>query len=217
MPGPNKGTVVTEGAYTFHHGDASTGRETWQVMKLAHGGIVFSSRLEMTAPQAATLNYTFEVTQHWAPVSLTARFDAEGKTVTTEQRVADAQWQAHVEPRGGEAQDLALDFSPKHEISFASPLILTAALYRLNLQVGQSREVDGIAIDPTSFIPSAAKRTFSCAAEEKVEVPAGKYNTWQYKEGENQFWADRNGVVLLYQSAAGDAIKLARYRRIERR
>ncbi len=217
MPGPNKGTVITEGAYIFQHGDASTGRETWQLMKLAHGGIVFSSRIELTAPQAATLNYTFEVTQHWAPVSLTARLDAEDKTVTTEQHVAGAQWQARVEPRGGDAQDLALDLTPKHEISFASPLILTAALYRLNLQVGQSREVDVIVIDPSTFVPSAAKRTFSCAAEEKIEVPAGKYTTWQYKEGENQFWADRNGVVLLYQNAAGDATKLARYRRIERR
>ena len=217
MPAPNKGTVVTEGAYTYQHGDVPTGRETWQLMKLAHGGLVFSSRIETTAPQAATLNYTFEVTQHWAAVRWTARLDAEGKTLTSEQRVAGAQWQARIEPRGGEAQDLALDFSPKHEISFASPLVVTAALYRLNLQVGQSREVAAIAIDPTTFIPSAATQTFSCVAEEKIQVPAGKFSAWHYTVGENHFWADRNGVVLLYQNAAGDAINLARYRRIEHR
>ena len=217
MPGPNKGTVVTEGAYTYQRGDAATGHETWQLTKLAHGGFVFSSRVETTSPQAATLNYTFEVTQHWAPVRFTARRDADGKTMTTEQRAAGAQWQARVEPHGGDAQDLALDFSPKHEISFASPLILTAALYRLNLQVGQSREVDVIAIDPTTFVPSAAQRAFTCAVEEKVDVPAGKYSAWQYKEGENQFWADRNGIVLQYQNAAGEVIQLARYRRIDRR
>ena len=217
MPGPNKGTVVTEGAYTYHHGDTLTGHEAWQLMKLAHGGLVFSSRVEMSAPQAATLNYTFQVTQHWAPVRLTARLDSEGKTLTTEQRVVGAQWQARVEPRGSDAQDLTLDFSPKHEISFVSPLIVTAALYRLNLQVGQSRKVDVIGIDPTAFIPSAAKQTFRCVAEEKTEVPAGKFSAWHYTAGENHFWADRNGVVLLFQNAAGDATKLARYRRIERR
>jgi hypothetical protein len=217
MPTPNKGTGVTEGACTYHHAGAPTGHERWQLMKLAHGGLVFSSRIERTSPQAATLNYTFEVTQHWAPVSLTARRDAGNTTLTTEQRAVGAQWQARIEPRGGAAQDLALDFSPQHEITFASPLILTAALYRLNLQVGQSREVDVIVIDPTTFVPRAAKQTFSCVAEENIEVPAGKFSAWQYKEGENQFWADRNGVVLLYQAASGDTIKLARYRRIERR
>jgi hypothetical protein len=217
MPTTNKGTVVTEGAYTYHHGDTSTGRETWQLSKLAHGGLVYSSRVEMTSPQAATLSFSFEVTQHWAPVRFAARLDAGGNTLTSEQRAVGAQWQARIEPHGGAAQDLALDFSAKHEISFISPVVLTPLLYRSNLQVGQSREVDAILIDPGTLAPRAAKLKYTCVAEEETEVPAGKFAAWHYTEGETQFWADRNGVVLLYQVATGDAMKLARYRRIERR
>jgi hypothetical protein len=73
----------------------------------------------------------------------------------------------------------------------------------------------------------AAKQNYSCAAEEKVEVPAGKFSGWRYTvrtvredggtQAENSFWADRHGIVLRYASASGDEIRLARYRRIERR
>jgi len=85
------------------------------------------------------------------------------------------------------------------------------------LQVGLSREIDVIAIDPTTFGPRAAKLTYACIAEEKMEVPAGKFTAWHYTANEDHFWADRNGAVLLYQTPAGDMMKLARYRRIERR
>ena len=217
MATTNKGTVIAEGAYTYEHGDTPTGRESWQLSKQAHGGLVFSSRVEMTTPRAETLSFSLEISQHWAPVQFTARLDAEGKTLTTDQRVVEGQWQARIELHGGETQQVALDFSPKHEVSFFSPVVLTPTLYRSNLQVGKSLELDTVSIDPATFVPHAAKQTYTCVAEEKLTVPAGQYAAWRYSQGENQFWADRNGVVLQYQSATGDTMKLARYRRIERR
>ncbi|MDE3091421.1 MAG: putative glycolipid-binding domain-containing protein [Chloroflexota bacterium] len=223
MPTTNKGTLVVEGAYTHHHGDTATGHETWQLHKLAHGGMVFTSRVEWTAPQVAALNFTFEISQHWAPVHFAARRDEDGKTLSTEQRAADAQWRAHIETRGETPTELALDFSGKHEIGFASPLHSAVTLVRLNLQVGKSQDADAIWIDPKTFTPRAAKSKYTCIGEEKIEVPAGKYSAWHYSvqsdgaEALDHLWADRNGVVLLYQSALGDAAKLARYRRIERR
>jgi len=217
MPTPNKGTLIAEGAYTYQHGDTSTGHETWRLDKLAHGGLVFTSRIELTSPNTATLNLTFEATQSWAPVRFSARLDAAGRTLTSEQRTAGGQWQARIEPRGEPAQELALDFGAKHEVESASPVFLTATLFRQNLQVGQSREVDAILIDSTTFAPHAAKLKYTCVAEEKIEVPAGQFAAWHYTANDDHFWADRNGVVLLYQTATGDTMRLARYRRIERR
>ncbi len=217
MPSTNKGTVIAEGAYTYHYGESSTGHETWQLTKLAHGGLVFTSRIEMTSPQASTLSLTFEATQNWTPIHFSARLETEGKSLTSEQHAAGTQWLARIEPRGGHAQDLALDNSGKPELKFASPLFLTPTLFRLNLQVGQSRELDAIVIDEGTFAPRAAKLKYTCIAEEQVEVPAGKFAAWHYTENESNFWADRNGVVLLYETATGDTSKLARYRRIERR
>ncbi|HEX7588015.1 MAG TPA: putative glycolipid-binding domain-containing protein [Anaerolineae bacterium] len=217
MATTNKGTVIAEGAYIYEHDDAPTGSEAWQLSKLAHGGLIYSSRVEMTAPRAETLSYSLEISQHWAPVQFTARIDAEGKTLTTEQRVVEGQWQARIEPHGGTLQEVVLDFSAKHEISFFSPVVLTPTLYRSNLQVGKSLELDTVTIDSVTLVPRATKQSYTCVAEEKINVPAGSYAAWHYTQGENKFWADRNGVVLLYQSATGDATKLARYRRIERR
>jgi hypothetical protein len=217
MAPTNKGTVIAEGAYTYQHGDKLTGHESWQLSKQAHGGLVYSSRIELAEPRVETLSFSLEISQHWAPVQFAARIDKEGNTLTTEQRAIEGQWQARIEPHGGNSQEIALDFSAKHEISFFSPVVLTPILYRSNLQVGKSLELDTVTIDPATLVPHAAKQTYTCAAEEKITVPAGHFAAWHYTQGENQFWADRNGVVLLYQSAAGDAMKLARYRRIERR
>jgi hypothetical protein len=217
MATTNKGTVIVEGAYTYEHADKSTGHESWQLSKQAHGGLVYSSRIEMTAPRAETLSFSLEISQHWAPVQFTARLDADGKTLTTEQHAVEGQWQARIELFGGEAQEVALEFSAKHEISFFSPVVLTPTLYRSNLQVGKSLEIDTVTIDHATFVPNSAKHAYVCVAEEKIQVPAGQYAAWRYAQGENQFWADRNGVVLMYQSANGDVMKLARYRRIERR
>ena len=217
MAPTNKGTVIVDGAYSYEHNEKSTGREEWQLSKQAHGGLVFSSSVEMTAPRVEVLTFRLEVSQNWAPVRFTARLDADGKTLTTEQHVVGGQWQARIELHGGDAQEIALDFSTKNEISFFSPVVLTPTLYRSNLQVGKSLEIDAVGIEQSTFVPHSAKQSYLCVAEEKIKVPAGQYAAWHYTRGEDQFWADRNGVVLLYQSATGDAMKLARYRRIERR
>ncbi len=217
MATTNKGTVVVEGAYTYEHADRPSGHESWQLSKQAHGGLVYASRIEMTAPRAETLSFSLEISQNWAPVQFIARIDVDGKTLTTQQHAVEGQWQARIGLHGGEAQEVALDFSAKHEIGFVSPVVLTPTLYRSNLQVGKSLEIDTIKIDHATFVPNPAKETYTCIAEEKIKVPAGQYAAWRYAQGENQFWADRSGVVLLHQSASGDAIKLVRYRRIERR
>jgi hypothetical protein len=220
---PAKGQLVAEGTYTIHHGDVSTGRETWQLSKLAHGGLLFNSRAERTLPKPSTCSFTFEITQRWSPVLFAIRFDADGKVVTSEQRAEGTQWRAHVEPRGEQARDHTLDFSAKHAVSFASPLSNAVTLVRLNLQVGRSHEVDVIVIDLPTLEPRADRQKYVCTAEEKIEVPAGSFSAWHYTtstnsaQSENHFWADRHGIVLLCQTADGDVMKLARYRRIEPR
>jgi len=106
MARTNKGTLIAEGAYTYFHGDASRGHETWRLDKLAHGGLVFTSRVELTSPQTSTLDLTFEASQNWAPVRVSTRREAEGKSLTSEQRATGRQWQARIEPRGETAQEL---------------------------------------------------------------------------------------------------------------
>lgn len=223
MPGANKGALVAEGAYTYHRGDASTGHEAWRLEKLAHGGMTFESEIDLTAPAARQIQFTYEVTQQWAPVRVGLKIEGEGQFRTAEHRVVGGSWQATLETHGDKPTESAVAFGVKTEIEFLSPVFATPSLYRLNLQVGKSVTADVIAIDAASLAPAAVKRTIRCVGEEKTEVPAGKYSAWHYSiqtegaAGEDQFWADRNGVVLLFQTAGGDSIKLARYRRIDRR
>jgi hypothetical protein len=213
----NKGTVIVDGAYLYAHDDKSTGRESWQLSKQAHGGLIFSSRVEITSPESEELSFSLEISQNWAPIRFTGRIDADGKTLTTEQHAVEGQWKARIERHGGDTQEVTLDFSAKHEISFFSPVVLTSTLYRSNLQVGKSLEIDTVTIDQATFVPHTEKQSYTCVAEEKITVPARQYAAWHYTRGQDQFWADRNGVVLMYQSTSGGAMKLARYRRIERR
>ncbi len=227
---PAKGTLIADGMYTLHRGNASTGTENWRLEKLAHGGLVFTSRAELTRPKPIKWNFTFEISQHWSPVRFSIRLDADGKALASDQRVQGAQWSAHIETRQDKAKDSAMDFSNKHEVYFPSPLFNAVTLVRLNLQVGQSRDVDAVVINLLTLEPRAVRQTYACAAEEKIQVPAGNFSAWHYTvqtahedvsspsaPAENNFWADRHGIVLLYQSASGDEVKLARYRRIERR
>ncbi len=226
---PTKGTLIAEGAYTLQRGQAATGNETWQLSKLAHGGLVFTSRAELTRPKPIKWNFTFEISQHWSPVRFSIRLDADGKTIASDQRAQGAQWRAHIEAREGEAKDSTIDFGNK-QVYFPSPLFSAVTLVRLNLQVGQAREVDALVINLLTLEPRAVKQTYTCVAEEKIQVPAGNFSAWRYTvqtaredasspsaPADNNFWADRHGIVLLYQSASGDEMKLARYRRIERR
>jgi hypothetical protein len=220
---PTKGTLLVEGTYTVQHGETPSGYEMWKLAKLAHGGLVFTAHREVTQPQPVIWGLTYEITQHWSPVRLSLRVDADGKTITSEQRATETQWLARVEPRGGSARDYALDFSGKPEIVFASPVFSAVTLVRLNLQVGQSREVDAIVVEPATLEPRAVKQIYACVGDEKVEVAAGKFSAWHYTvrasdaQAENHFWADRQGVVLLYQLADGIGMRLTRCRRIERR
>lgn len=250
---PTKGTLIAEGVYTLHHGQTATGNETWQLSKLEHGGLVFTSRAELTRPKPLKWNFTFEISQHWSPVLFSIHLDTDGKALASDQRVQGAQWRAHIEARGrksspdqrvrvalsnqagddlreDQAKESTIDFSNKHEVYFPSPLFNAVTLVRLNLQVGQSRDVDAVVINLLTLEPRPVKHTYACAAEEKTLVPAGNFSSWRYtvqtaREGtsspgapaENNFWADRHGIVLLYQSSSGDEARLARYRRIERR
>ncbi len=220
---PTKGQLIAEGTYTFQRGETSIGHATWQFSKLAHGGLLFDSHVTLTHAPPSTHHFTYEVTQHWLPESFTIRVDADGKTYTSEQRAAGTKWNARVEPRDEPAREYAVEFSPQHEVTFDSPLFATVSLVRLHLPVGQSREVDAVSIDFGTLEPRAVKLTFACVAEEKFEVPAGKFAAQHYTvktggaEGEDNIWTDRNGIVLQYQSANGDVAELTRYRRIERR
>lgn len=217
-----KGTLIAEGLYALERGETTTGRETWQLVKLAHGGMQFASRAETTQPKAMAWTFTYEITQRWAPLSFTIRLDNQGRDITSEQRAAGSQWLAHAEPRGESARDHAVPFAPHHAIEFPSPLFRAVSLVRLNLQVGQSTEVDAVDIDGTTLEPRAARHQYACVAEESIETPAGKFSAWHYTlrveaEPETHFWADRHGTLLLWQAADSHVAKLTRYRRIERR
>lgn len=227
---PAKGTLIVDGMYTLHHGNANTGAESWRLEKLAHGGFILSSNAQLKRPRPLKWNFTFEINQHWAPVRFSVHLDADDKSLASEQRADGATWHGRVTPHGEQSKDSSVAFSSKHEVYFPSPLFNAATLVRLNLQVGQSRDVDVVVINLLTLEPRAAKQRYACAAEEKIQVPAGNFSAWRYTvqtvredtgspnpPAENNFWADRHGIVLLYQSASGDEVKLARYRRIERR
>ncbi|MCL4394632.1 MAG: hypothetical protein M1482_07490 [Chloroflexi bacterium] len=222
MPGA-KGTLIAEGAYSYESSESATGHESWSLEKLGHGGLVITTHGERNVP-SARFQFTFELTQNWVPVQFSARIDSGDRTLITGQRVVDARWLARVESPGQEPVEAALDFTPKHEISYPSPVFEMAALYRLNLQVGQSSpEIDAIAIDGSTLVARTAKRQVSCVAEEKIEVPAGEFVAWRYSiktadsQAQDEFWADRNGIVLLFKGADGHVAKLLRRRRVERR
>lgn len=224
---PAKGTLIADGVYTHHHGNTDTGTENWRLEKLAHGGLVLSSNAELSRPKSLKWNFTFEINQHWAPVRFNAHLDSDGKTLASEQYADGAVWRVRVTSHGQEPKDSTLAFSGKHEVYFPSPLFNSVTLVRLNLLVGKAADVETVVLNLLTLEPRAAKQNYACAAEERVEVPAGKFSAWRYAvrtardDGgaptENSFWADRHGTVLRYASASGDEVKLSHYRRIERR
>ncbi len=220
---PIKGTLLVEGTYTVQYGDAVSGYEMWKLSKLAHGGMLFTTQREVTQPQPAIWSMTFEITQHWAPTRLSLRVDVEGRTLISEQSGTETQWLARVETRGKPPREYALDSDSSREIVCASPVLGTVTLMRLGLQVGQSREVNAIVIDPLTLEPRALKQTWLCVGDEKIEIAAGKFSAWLYTirtadtAVEDRLWADRQGVVLRYEAAQGEGTRLTRYRRIERR
>ncbi len=224
---PIKGQLISEGAYTFHQGDETIGHETWQITRLARAGLLITSSAELARPNALKWNLNYDISQHYAPVQLSIHIDAEGKSIASEQHAADAQWIARTQTHGEEPVERAVAFSPKHEVDFPSALFNAVTLVRLNLQVGQSSSFNVVYIDTPTLEPQSVTQKYACIAEEKIVVPAGTFSAWHYtmhteREGasaqpaENNFWADRHGIVLLYQAADGLTMKLARYKRIER-
>ncbi len=220
---PTKGQLVAEGTYVTTRGGETVEHETFQLSQIAHGVMLFTSHSESTQPGELNLNLTYEITPQWDPVSITMRLEMAGKTVISDQRVQGSQYTAHIEPRGEAPRDLTLDFGAEHQLVFPSPVFTAVALVRLNLQVGQSRDVEGVEIVLPTLEPRAVKAHYACTAEEQVAVPSGEFTAWHYtrKSGEpaaeTNYWADRHGIVLQVRSADGAETKLARYRRIERR
>ena len=223
-----KGKLLTEGTNQFFTDQVERGRETWQISQLGHGGILITSRAEFSAPhpvapQGGSWNLTYEVDRAWSPVSLTLRVEQEGHVLNSTQRVAGDRWVAEID-NAGQVASYELPFSNKHEVDFGSTLFNSVTLLRARLPVGASRDLDVIFVQPDSLVPAAVKQRYECLVEEKVQVQAGSYRALKYQltlpaeatARAYEFWADHAGIVLLYQSQS-DEIRLARYRRIERR
>ncbi len=221
-----KGQLLAEGLYQWFGGEASIGRETWQISQLGHGGIVITSRGEFTSPSPWSWNYSYELDRAWAPLSVSIRLDRGEQSRSSTQRVAGDRWVAQVET-DGDTLSYELPFSSQHEVDFRSPLFNTVTLLRTRLQVGANRDLDVIYIAADSLVPTPDRQRYECLAEEKEQVPAGNFPALKYRmthpdrEGArvNEIWADHHGIVLDYQSQNGvlEEWKLARYRRIERR
>ena len=219
---PTKGQPVAEGAYITTRGEETIQRETWQLARMARG-LIFTSRAEQTPTQPQNWNFSYVVTQNWSPAEFSIHLEANGQAVASEQRVQGSQYIARIEPRGGESKEHALEISPQHQLDYASPLFAAVTLIRLNLQVGQSREVDAVRIPLPALEPHAVKLKYTCVGEEQLEIPAGRFSAWHYtasapdNPAESHLWADRNGIILQHRSAEGTETKLTRYRRIDRR
>ncbi len=221
-----KGILIAEGSYQFSDNGAQTGRETWQISQLGHGGIIISSRGEFTTPNDTNWNLTFELDKSWSPLSLTIRTEQNGQVKSSTQRAENDRWVARIET-GGDVLTNELPFSKQHEVDFGSPLFNTVTLLRTRLPVGQSRDLDVVFIPSDSLVPTPDKQRYECVAEEKAQSPAGTFPGFKYRmthperEGSrvNDFWADHHGIIVDYHSQNGTLIefKLARYRQVGRR
>ncbi len=218
-----KGKLLAEGTNQWLNDGKGIGRENWQIAQLGHGGILITSLAEFTSPEEYSWNVVYEVDRSWSPVTLSIRLEEHGHAVTSTQRAEGERWTARVD-NAGQATDYQLPFSPQHEVDFRSPLFNTITLLRARLPVGSSRDLEVVFVEPESLIPVYDKQRYECLAEDKVEVPAGNFPSVKYrmthpdKENSrtNEFWADRQGIILRYVSD-GDEIRLMRYRRNERR
>ncbi len=221
-----KGQLMAEGTYQWSVDGTQTGRETWQISQLGHGGIIVASRAEFTTPNASNWNLTFELDRSWSPLSLTVHVATEGQALASRQHREEDRWLAEVES-GGQTSTYEQPFSSAHEVDFGSPLFNTVTLLRTRLPVGASRDLDVVFIPTDSLVPTADRQRYECLAEEKAQGPAGSYPGFKYRMTHpdrenaraNEFWADRHGVIVDYQSRNGTLIEmgLARYRQITRR
>lgn len=222
---PARGQLTTEGTYITLRGDETVGRETWQLAKLGHSGLLFTSHAEQSLPEPSNWNISYELTQNWVPVLVSIHLNVKDKAIAGEHRIDGARYQVKIEPRGEAPKEATLEFGPQTQVVFISPFSTAVALVRLNLPVGQTRPVQAVVVDSQTLEPRLVAQTYSCTEEDKVTVPAGQFAAGHYvvrtgAEGEApeaHFWADRNGIVLQYRSPDGSETKLTRYRRIERR
>lgn len=220
---PTRGQPVAEGTYVTTRNGEVARRETWQLAKMAHKGLVFSSRAEQFKPQGTHWNFSYTITQHWEPVSLSIHLEGNDSTIASEQRFQGKEYQVRIEPRGGEPKESRLDLDNAHELAFPSPVFTAVTLFHLGLQVGQSREVQSVAVSLPSLEARSEKFKYTCVAEEQVQIPAGAFAAWHYTvegndgDGQIHFWADRTGTILKQKHSDGAETELTRYRRIERR
>ncbi len=211
-----RGVLVAEGTYHYLEGENDLGRETWQLSRLGHGGHVFDVRTDFLRPHAQSWVVTYELSAKWAPRGVTLRSEHDHQIMRAEHRAQGKQWRARVNSPAG-AQDFALDFSPKHEVVFVSPIFASVVLVRLALNTGQSREVDGIAIQSGSLAPLAEKQMWFCVAEEKAQVPAGSFDAYKFEiknpagNSVAQLWSDSRGIVLRVLTADQREIRLTNY------
>lgn len=219
---PTKGQPIAEGTYTTSRGPETIRHETWQLARMAHGAVL-TSKAEILQPQPMTWSFDYTVTQNWVPAQFSIHLTVDGKTIASDQRIQAAQYVARTKPAGQESNDQTVDFDSKSQLDYDSPLFTVVTLFRLNLQVGQTAEVDAVRIAIPELEPRRVKLKYVCVAEESIEIPAGKFSAWHYTVGtdgesaESHFWADRNGIVLQYRYGNGDETKITRYRRIDRR
>ncbi len=240
---PTRGQPLAEGTYTVTRDDTQVGRETWQLTKKAHGGLLFSSTAERTQAQPIHWDLTYEVTQHWTPEALSIHFRSDGQEQASEQHFEGTRYIAMTRPAGSPEADQVvriLELNARQPVEFPSPIFTAVTLVRLNLQVGQTQPIDAVEVTAPTLEPRMRKLVYTCLNEEKIQVPAGSFSAWHYvrkesndegkTEGapasdteaqpvsiETHFWADRHGIVLLEQRPDGDVVRLARYRRTERR
>lgn len=219
-----RGELIAEGLYQLRDEEGDRGRETWQLSRLGHGGLVVSTRLDQTRPAVESWIVSYELSNKWAPRGLSIRLESDGGWVRTEQRAERGRWTARVESPAG-AQEFALEFGPESEVAFPSPLFRTITLVRTAVAIGQSRALDVILIQPGSLAPVAEQQTLTCIGEEKIQVPAGSFVALRYELAATrngaadrvQAWADNRGVVLQEEGPGGLAARLARYRWLARR
>lgn len=238
---PTRGQPIAEGMYAITRKETAIGRETWQLAKMAHSGLLFTSTAEWTEAPPLRWNVKYEVTTHWISEALSVHLNTDGEERASEQHYEGTRYISTTRPAGpGEETTRILELSSRRPIEFPSPIFTAVTLVGLNLLVGQSQPVDTVRVKMPTLEPSLVKLVYTCLKEEKIEVPAGSFSAWHYVRTEiheagagqetqtsdteskpvsqeTHFWADRHGIVLLEQRPDGDTVQLTRYRRMEHR
>ncbi|HEY6042858.1 MAG TPA: hypothetical protein VIX58_12070 [Anaerolineae bacterium] len=211
-----RGVLIAEGVYHYIIGTNETAREAWTLSRLGHGGNVFDTRIDSVKPTKQSWVVTYELTSKWLQRGVTIRVDQDHQVMRTEQTARAKKWSAHVESPAG-AQDFTLDFSPSHQVWFASPIFASVVLVRIAPAEGNSSELETIVIQPGSLAPTIEKQTWSARGEDKVQVPAGEFSALKFEmsnaSGTTQIWSDSHGTILRLAAPDGSQVQLASYLR----